>query len=141
VLASHGGYTYYKVALSGYATSANIANACEAAGLLTPCSCSSSDASRFSYNNPIGGKSCVLTAEIACDYPMGTTALASGCPFYSNIHGGKIAYSPSCAAFHGVFMYLGDYRGSGGGCGSVKDSGWLVGSSYAGYYAFCAAKI
>jgi hypothetical protein len=143
VLASHGGYTFYKVALSGYATSVNIASACEAAGLLTPCPCSSAFASHAGFNDAVGGKSCVVTSEIGCGNPMGTTARASGCPSFrgwETYYGGDVAEVRKCAAFDGVFTYTGSW-GSGAGCGSVSGSWCVYGSSYAGYYAMCAAKI
>jgi hypothetical protein len=136
VLASHGGYTFYKVALSGYATSPNIASACEAAGLLTPCP--------GGYNSAVGGKSCVQTSERGgdCGFPMGMTALASGCPGSTSCGGGAfVAEVRKCAAFDGLFIYMDSRWASGDGCGSVSGSWCVTGSSYAGYYAMCAAKI
>jgi hypothetical protein len=127
VLASHGGYKFYKVALSGYATGENIARACEAAGLLTPCPCFSGE--WFGYNQGTGGMSCVVTSEIGCKSPMSTSSQVA------------CGTSPAlCAAFDGVFIYMGWWE-HGDGCGAVSGSWCVKGRSHAGYYAMCAAKI
>lgn len=129
-IVSHGGWSFYKLPMTGYATNINIYETCQAAGLVAPCPGDSGCSYSSSAPSGNGGTYyCTLTSEVGCGSPMGTgaNALCGNSP-------------PGCPVYSDTFIWMGGNWGSSSGCGVVNGGWCATGNINLNKFAYCASK-